>query len=407
MRLQGLEVTRGERTGRVRVRGRVRYDSDGLEEDLWFDVPASQEPHLSSTGNPWLVALLPIAVSQQESLRLELPVDEALLEGCRLLLDVWHAWYPHLVPIALEAPATRTVARPVGAGTGLFFSGGVDSFHSLIRHNDPGAASAATRVTDLLLVHGADIPIADTDAFDRLRPRMADVAGAFGIGLIDVATNMRATRCGRADWPQLAHASLLVAAGLVLESRFDRLLIASSAPYDQLRPWGSHPITDPLYSTSHTRVIHDGADLDRPEKMEMIATHPAVLKHLRICWIGRSDTNCGRCPKCLNTMIGMELAGTLTQCETLPREILPSAVRHVYFESRGTYAAYWMLRKFRQRAWMAGRLDLVRLMDQVLARSDRIRVARDVLEGLARRRLIPAGLSKALIAHLFRSSVKY
>jgi hypothetical protein len=106
-------------------------------------------------------------------------------------------------------------------------------------------------------------------------------------------------------------------------------------------------------------------------------------------------------------MIGLELAGTLNRCDTLPRQIDRSVLRNVYFESQGTYPAYGILQSSRQTARVAGRMDLVTMIDEVIARSDRKRLARDVLQGLARRRLIPAGLSRRLVARLFRSSVKY
>lgn len=269
------------------------------------------------------------------------------------------------------------------------------------------ATGTPVPVTDLLLIHGADIPVSDPDAFNRLRPRIAAVAQEFGAGLVDIATNARETRWGSTDWPHLSHGALLTAAGLLLEPRLARLLLASSAPYWRLQAYGSHPITDPLFSTSQTRVTHDGADKDRPEKIQSIATHPAVLKHLRVCWIGNSDANCGRCPKCLHTMVGLELAGTLGECETLPHGIDPSVLRQVYFESQGTYPAYGIVRTLRQRAWLAGRRDLVRLLDKVLARSDRLRLASDIVNGLTRHGLISAQRSTKLLARLFRSSIKY
>jgi hypothetical protein len=165
------------------------------------------------------------------------------------------------------------------------------------------------------------------------------------------------------------------------EPRLAHLLIASSPPYWRRQPYGSHPLTDPLFSTSLTRVTHDGADNERPEKIGYIGSHLAVLKHLRVCWLGRSDSNCGRCAKCVNTMVGLELAGTLGRCETLPRSIDPSQYRQVYFESEGTYGSYWIVQSLRQNAWLAGRRDLVRLMDFVLARSDRLALARGCAPG--------------------------
>ncbi|MBS1242105.1 MAG: hypothetical protein H6R40_1532, partial [Gemmatimonadetes bacterium] len=304
MLLHDVDIIEGSRPDRLRIQARVRYDADGQEEPLWFELPATLEAEVSRDGTPWLAALLPLAATLQEPLRVEAPVDGVLLEGCHRLLEVWSAWFPHLPPVAIEATPLTSDRASRPAGTGLFFSGGVDSFFSLLRHNGPQNPGTRPRVTDLVLIHGMDIPLSNEEAFARLRPRMETVAGQFGAGLVDIATNLRETRWRRADWGQLSHGALLMGAGLLLESRYARLLVASSAAYSRLQPCGSHPITDPLFSTSRTRVWHDGAAADRPDKIQAIAADPTALKYLRVCWLGRSDTNCGCCPKCVLAMVG-------------------------------------------------------------------------------------------------------
>lgn len=406
MLLERVRIVAGESPGRVRVEGTVRYERDGATDTIWYDLPESLEPQVSASGSPWLVALLPLAATLQETLRIAAPVDPAVLEGCHAVLETWAAWYSKYPPVGIEADIGVS-GSPAGSGrTGQFFSGGVDSFYSLLRHNGEGAARR-WRITDLLLVHGADIPLTDREAMDRLRPRMAEVATEFGTDLIDLATNIRETRWQLADYPLLSHGALLVAAGLLLEPRFVRLVISSSAPYTRLKPYGSHPLTDRQFSTRRTTVVHHGAECDRPEKVGVIATHPAVLRHLRVCWLGRSDTNCGRCPKCLHTMIGLELAGTLHRSATLPQRIDPAMVAQVYLDSQGTYNAYGIVRSYRQAAWLAGRHDLVRLMDEVLARSDRLRLARLVVERLSRAGLIPARLGAWWVERMFHRTVRY
>ena len=406
MHLLGADIVRGDSPDRVRVQGRVRYDGDGQEELLWFDLSSSFADQASTSGNPWLVALLPLAMSLGEPLRLSIPVDPFLLENCRALMGVWHAWYPELAPVTIEASTATSAQASDPRGIGLCFSGGVDSFTSLIKHNGPTATSPF-RVSDLLLVHGADIPLSDRESFARLVPRMADVAREFGTAIIDVATNLRVTRWARAEWGRLSHAALLAATGHVLEPRISHLLIASSARYDRLMPWGSHPLTDPLYSSSGLRVLHDGADTERPDKILAIASHPAVHRHLRVCWVGRTDTNCGVCPKCFSTMLGLELAGTLGKSETLPRAIQRQNFETLYLERNGTYSAYGMALLFRPQALAARRDDLVALIDHIIARSDRLRFLKEGLEGLARRKLIPEALRDRLIGRLFNRSVKY
>jgi hypothetical protein len=63
--------------------------------------------------------------------------------------------------------------------------------------------------------------------------------------------------------------------------------------------------------------------------MQYIAEATDLIKRLRVCATSEltSAYNCGRCEKCLRTMIGLHIAGVLDQCETLPHEIDPDDVR--------------------------------------------------------------------------------
>jgi len=133
-----LIETRVEPAGddRVRLAGQVRY-ADSRTETIWFEVPAALEPDLTTTGHPWIVALLPLAARLGEDLRIPLPVDRLLVRNLTELLRIWRGWYPTLREVPLdvticESPATRRAGAP--ARTAAFFSGGVDSFYTLLRH---------------------------------------------------------------------------------------------------------------------------------------------------------------------------------------------------------------------------------------------------------------------------------
>jgi hypothetical protein len=74
-------------------------------------------------------------------------------------------------------------------------------------------------------------------------------------------------------------------------------------------------------------VIHDGAEASRTEKIvRRIAGSALALETLNVCWEGEPGRNCGACDKCLRTMIGLELAGCLGACSTLPSALDLDAV---------------------------------------------------------------------------------
>jgi hypothetical protein len=106
--------------------------------------------------------------------------------------------------------------------------------------------------------------------------------------------------------------------------------IGSTFTWAQLFPWGSHPFLDPLWSTEWCELVHSGCEADRPAKARFIADrHPALLKHVRVCWQDGRTTNCGQCEKCLRTMVDFQIAGVTEHCDSLPRTIDPVAIRRL------------------------------------------------------------------------------
>ena len=376
------------RGGRRRIGGTVGFQ-DGSREEYWFDVPAGDQD--DERGDPWAIALLPLAMSRAESLEIPLPVDPILLRNLELLQGVWRAWYPDWLSVVdLAAPE----ARPGSMGSGVVscFSGGVDSFFTLIRNHRRFAAGDARRITSLMLVHGADIAVEDEATFARLRQRYSLLAAEFGVELIDPQTNFRSGSLGKLSWPDLTHAACLAACASSLGREAGCLLIPSGAPYrTALRPWGSTPLTDPLFSSSRLRVEHDGAQLSRPEKIEYVSTDPLVRAHLRVCWRSGTDLNCGRCAKCFRTMAALDAVGELDAFTAFPRDAYSSsALEKVYCRSPSEYL---QLRLVHGVALSRGRKDLARAISRAIGRSDAIHVARTIvgfMEGaLGRRTLGP------------------
>ncbi len=68
-------------------------------------------------------------------------------------------------------------------------------------------------------------------------------------------------------------------------------------------------MTDPLFNEC-VEIIHDGAEARRVEKVRKIAECESALANLRVCF-DDMNVNCGKCPKCLRTMISLKLLGVL------------------------------------------------------------------------------------------------
>ncbi len=367
-----MELTRvfvEERTGgRVRLCGEVHYDrGPARSEIIWFEVPESLAGFVSVSGNPWLACLLPLAVTMGERLRLSVPLDKSLHRGAMELMHIWKGWYPQLCAIPIEAdvldPAPNT-SVPKRAMT--FFSGGIDSFFTALRYE----AESGSRIDDLVKARGLDIPLQNAQAFQRLRTRLQKAADELGKNLIDVSTNLRETRFRETKWGELSHGAALASIGLVLEGGYDRIVISSTHSDDSLLPWGSHPATDPLLSTTQTQIVHYGAAYSRVRKTEVVSGSDIALRSLKVCAVSRSEENCSACNKCYRTMIALELLGVLDRCTTFNTGLFDvKKIPSIYSQDR---SARLFLEEVRDLARAKGREDIAEAIEQSFRHSERL-----------------------------------
>jgi hypothetical protein len=242
----------------------------------------------------------------------------------------------------------------------------VDSWFTVLRNARDADAGLVPKLDSLLLAWGADIPISRADVFQSLRERLRRAACRQSCELIDVATNLRETRWRETDWPRLSHGSLLIALAH-FAGAFRRLLIPSSVTYDYGPGWGSHPVTDPLLSSRAMDVIYDGADTGRLDKIALLCESPIALGTLRVCWRHGNDENCGRCMKCVRTMVALELNGALSRCSTFPAtRVDPDLLSRIRCKSPRDYR---VVRNLAQAAASSGRPDMVRALHAASDRS--------------------------------------
>lgn len=298
--------------GHLRLSADVSYETPWRadQEEIWFDVPRLEEAQRLPASDPWLLALLPLAATLGERLEMETPIDGHLLANATELLGVWRAWFPDLNGTSITADR-RDEPPSVSPRVGALFSGGVDSFYTLLRGRENARPVERVQIDDLITIWGFDVPLGNRGAFERMIARFRTVASEFGCRLLPVATNLRTTRWRETDWATLSHGCGLAAAGHALGGAIGRLLVPSGSGYRDLRPWGSHVVTDPLMSSSRLRIVHDAAAASRVDKYDAVAGSEVALRELRVCWRSESDSNCGRCSKCLRAMIALELRDTL------------------------------------------------------------------------------------------------
>ncbi len=307
------------------------------EQRLWFRCRSATAP----PAEPALATLLMPAMTRGGSLAVEVPISARLLRNQAEFQSVQRAWssrwpfgQPPLREVEVRAPSRLAPGPGEPGRVAAFFSGGVDSWAAVLANPD---------VTDLVFARGLDlIPGAPQHAklADEVEARLREAAGGLGLPLHVVDTNVRAFSDPLVRWETYAP-SVLAAIALLLAPLFERALIATDLEHRRQIPLGAARLVDHLWSTEGLEVADWGGRFNRTERLEAIVDHPLVQRTLRVCWQNPGGAyNCGRCGKCLLTMIALEAIGARRRVRTFPAELDLGPLRD-YALSTPLQVAFW------------------------------------------------------------------
>jgi hypothetical protein len=291
------------RDGEARVSLRVG-------EETKEAVFASHDVALTANPDAAFVAALPVAMGLASSLVVPCGLSPQLLEAAETIQFMFATWNPHLQPvevIAVPAATAATGGRP--ARTAAFFTGGVDSFYTLLKRRE--------EIDAVIYAHGLDLP-RDDPKRALVSLAIQDAAGELGLPAIELETDVRTFSDPVCDWERIYTSAALASIGHLLADSFDRILIPATHSFRDLHPTGSHPLLDPLYSSERLRIEHVDA-VTRVAKLEYLVDSELAMGSLRVCFQpGVDGLNCGRCAKCVRTMVGLRAIGAAGRCRTLP-----------------------------------------------------------------------------------------
>jgi hypothetical protein len=288
-----------------------------------------------SYADVFLAALLIPAMVVGRDIEVRGTISSTLLDGLESLQDIYLNWH---------AGFTRTKINPqnITGNKGLtkrksvasFFTGGVDSSYTLLRHEQ--------EIDALVYVHGFDVPLYDKETRSRTTKDLHEMAAKFKKRLIEVETNLKEFSDQYADWGLHYHGAALSSVALLLANQISKFYFPSTHTYADLFPWGSHVLTDRLWSNGHAEFVHDGAEAGRFEKILQISKNKYVLNHLTVCWERiekpQNERNCSRCKKCLRTMACLETIGMLGKCKVFAKDLDIHAVSNMQLSSSNDYA---------------------------------------------------------------------
>ena len=293
----------------------------GETTNIFFE---SDDPALVPSRDALVALMLYPAMKAGAELQVAGEVSARLLGALPNQQQVYHTWFPdkfQLIPVTQAATVERN--NPGANRVGLFFSGGVDGWHTLIKYRDS--------ITDLILVWGLDIPLDMPQLFEQTRQNMQRVADEFGKNLVVVKTDLRSFTDLYVPWKWLFGTGLSAISQL-LSGGFCRIYISAGLHYGYLVPDGSHILVDPYWSSESLELRHDGLEITRLEKVRELAQYDIALQTLRVCWRNPGEVyNCGWCEKCLRTMVALQIVGAYERCTTFRGPIIPKRLSQVRF----------------------------------------------------------------------------
>ena len=146
------------------------------------------------------------------------------------------------------------------------------------------------------------------------------VSAHYALDPIIVETNIREVSDRLIGWSEY-HGALLAGVRHMLAHRIEEQLIAASGDESSyFRPWGSHPLLDPLFGTQGARIGHNGL-VARAAKFEKLLPETILMQNLQVC--DRSEEGCcGICNKCTFVLYALDIFQAFDASPTFRRQDL-------------------------------------------------------------------------------------
>ena len=201
----------------------------------------------------------------------------------------------------------------------VFFSGGLDSTHTLLKHID--------EKPDLIALWGSDVRYDNYDGWARVSEYLRTTAKQYNLFLAEIRTAFRcyvdsaALNTRFKDilqtnwWYGIQHGIGIIshAAPYVWLHNIKKVYIASSNCLEDGKVrCASDPTIDNNVAFCGCSVYHDSYEYNRQDKIFEIVKYrnvTGVPVHLHVCWKSDTGDNCSECEKCYRTMIGLWIAG--------------------------------------------------------------------------------------------------
>jgi hypothetical protein len=294
--------------------------------DLYIQSPSLVEQPGMEVAVP--LALLP-AMRLGQPIHVQGALSQTFLEGLRRIVDHYAASFEEFTSVAITADSYYEGQPATSQRKACFFSGGVDSFFSLLK--------AKEELTDIITIRGFDMSLSDSDRWQKTSSSAQSVADELGIQLHEVECNFGSIIKAYGKWVEHGYGIVLACVARSLAGLMGEVRIPGSADIDHQIPFGSSIFTDPQYSDERLTIVHDTCPANRIDKIVAIAHEPLAHQYLRVCPGTRNDGNynCCRCEKCMRTMVTFYAIGVFDHVSAFHLPLTPKLVASALLTTSG------------------------------------------------------------------------
>lgn len=380
MRITGLRSEKKD--GKVKVAATTIWeDCDRPATEIYFETVEAFSQGLTCNPHAFLIAnIIPAMHYGEHRIFIDAEICPELRVGLMTVMSWLRHWYyqPGRKLVDIEAktsahlPSPRTPER-----AGFFYSGGIDSFATLRANRLDIPPEHFWFMQDGLFAYGLEMD--NPQSFEYVIDTLSGVAQEIGINFIPVYTNLYLTYRPEDEtnkfrfWTHEFQGAALSAIAHAFARRLTVVSIASGDDIANLNPYGSHPVLDPNYSSVDLRIRHDNVHLSRLEKTRLIADWEVALQHLRVCnhfrHYSAGHFNCGRCEKCVRTMLALVALGVLDRTQAFSEDDVSVEVAEAGVHVDEEHIHYYteLLTPLAQQ----GRQDLVQVVERKIAQFHR------------------------------------
>ncbi len=316
----------------ARISADVKWE-DCSREDYTMNIEAAGEIGRYLTPSPhtfFIGGVIPALHYGEKRLWIEGNLCSELIYGIEKIMQIFNYWYrtPQSPLVDIEPRSRVCLKKQIPPRSAFFFSGGIDAYAILRENRQHYPEEHPLYFRDGILAFGLELD--DRKRFNHVVQVLQPAAGEANINLVAVSTNLYLIYRAEDEanrfrfWIDEYNGAALAAIAHAFSNLYTDVSIAGNCGPDLLQPWGSHPVIDPCFSSANLTIRHEGISTSRLAKTRLVAGWEPALTHLRVCNRYRTYSpgklNCGKCEKCIRTMLELLAVGALEKTNAFPRK---------------------------------------------------------------------------------------